>query len=209
MILCLARHGETDWNREGRYQGQRESQLTPIGEAQARALAQALGAQRFARVISSPLRRCTETALPAACACGVALETEPRLIEIAHGTWEGRLRSEIAENDPRTMREWREAPQRVHFAGGESLAGVRARLRAWLASLEGESGSAAAVTHDVLVRLAILEAQDRPLADLWRPRVVNGGYARFAFENGTLSLLDECVDEHLNGLLVDTAQQAL
>jgi phosphoserine phosphatase len=210
VILYVARHGETDWNREGRYQGQLESQLTSVGLAQARALARALGTHPIGRVISSPLKRCTDTARPLARLRGVETETEHRLIEIAHGKWEGRLRSEIAADDARTMRDWRASPQRVRFAGGESLADVRARFRDWLQSVRDlEAAGIAAITHDVLVRLAILEARGLPSADLWHVRVVNGGYARFDVSGEHFVLLDECIDAHLQGLIVDTADQAL
>ena len=126
-MIYVARHGETDWNREGRYQGQRESQLTGTGIAQARALAGALAQRGITRVITSPLARCVETAGPLAQRLGIPFETDPDLIEIAHGTWEGRLRASIEREDPQAMRTWREHPEQVQFEGGESLAQVDAR----------------------------------------------------------------------------------
>lgn len=209
MILYVVRHGETDWNREGRYQGQRESHLTATGRAQAQALADALAGASISRVITSPLARCVDTAAPLAARLGVNVEVDSRLIEIAHGTWEGRLRAEIERDDPQRMRAWRESPERVQFDGGESLEDVVARWRAFAAELDGEN-NIAVVTHDVLVRLALLDAARRSLSELWKPRVVNGGYARLAVEkNHKLRVLDECIDDHLGALLVDTAGQAL
>ncbi len=208
MMLFLARHGETDWNRDGRYQGQRESRLTTIGRAQAQALAKALSDASIARVISSPLARCLDTAAPLAARLGVDLEVDRRLIEISHGTWEGRLREEIERDDPLRMRAWREAPERVRFEGGESLDDVMRRWRAFARSIEGKS-DIAVVTHDVLVRLALLDARRRPLSQLWEPQVRNGAYARFAIDRGEWRVLDECIDDHLGELLVDSAQQAL
>jgi len=208
VILYVARHGETTWNREGRYQGQRESQLTEIGEEQARALAWALGESPIAEVYSSPLTRCLETARALAHVRGLVAVPDPRLIEIAHGTWEGRLRDEVEADDAARFVQWREAPDRVRFPGGESLAEVFARWRSFLASLP-DVEEVAIVTHDVLVRLAILDASGRELSQLWEPRVVNGGYARMELEDGELRLIDECVDAHLSGILVDTARQAL
>ena len=102
-MIYVARHGETDWNREGRYQGQRESQLTETGIAQADALADALSRKGVTRVIASPLARCVETARPLAQRLGIAVETDRDLIEIAHGTWEGRLRSAIERDEPAQM----------------------------------------------------------------------------------------------------------
>jgi phosphoserine phosphatase len=208
LILYVARHGETEWNREGRYQGRRESSLTQTGIAQARVLAQALAAHPIARVIASPLRRCVDTARRLAALRGLNVETDDRLIEIAHGDWEGRLRVEIEQNEAATMRRWRAQPELVHFKGGESLDEVRSRWRSFIESLGG-GAELAVVTHDVLVRLAILDATRRPLSELWKPRVVNGGYAVLSLTSGVPILLEECVDRHLQGLLVDTRGQAL
>jgi phosphoserine phosphatase len=206
-LIIVARHGETDWNREGRYQGQRESRLTQTGVAQANALAEALAVERVTRVIASPLARCVESAQPLARALGVAVETDPNLLEIAHGTWEGRLRAEIELDDPPTIRLWREHPQLVQFEGGESLHDVAHRWRAFVDQL-GDADAVAVVTHDVVVRIALLAAMQRPLAELWEPRVVNGGFARFR-GGGSWEVVDACVDAHLGSLVVDTAAQAL
>ncbi|MDE2481492.1 MAG: histidine phosphatase family protein [bacterium] len=208
MILYVARHGETDWNRAGRYQGRRESSLTEIGRAQAQALASALAERPIGRIISSPLRRCRETAQPLAERLGVPVEIDARAIEIAHGTWEGRLRSDLEREEPLALQRWREEPESVHFDGGESLAEVMARWRAFAKDLGG-TDEVLVVTHDVLARLAILDAQRRPLARFWEPRVVNGGYARLRRADGRFELLDECIDTHLGTLEVDTAHQAL
>ena len=208
MIVYVARHGETDWNRAGRYQGQRESSLTEIGRAQAAALGAALAEQPISRVISSTLRRCSETAEAVARFHSTPVETDTNLLEIAHGTWEGRLRDEIALTDAERMRRWREAPETVQFEGGESLSDTDRRWRAFAQSLSGKN-ELVLVTHDVLVRLAILNATAQSLSRFWEPRVVNGGYARFSVQNGAWQLLDECVDKHLAGLLVDPMQQAL
>lgn len=206
-MIYVARHGETDWNREGRYQGQRESQLTDIGTAQARALADALAPERITRVIASPLARCLDTARPLAARLNVALESDAALIEIAHGTWEGRLRSAIEREDPAAMEMWREHPDRVDFEGGESLAQVNGRWREFVRRL-GDADGVAIVTHDVIVRLAILTATGAALSELWKPQVVNGGYAVFR-GGGSWELLDPCVATHLGALTVDTASQAL
>jgi phosphoserine phosphatase len=208
VILYVARHGETTWNREGRYQGQRESALTETGKRQAQALAHALRERPLGAVYSSPLRRCRDSAQPLADQCGVELTIDERLIEIAHGTWEGRLRKDIEQTDAGRFAQWRSAPDAVAFPGGETLAAVDDRWQAFVASLAGD-GEVAIVTHDVLVRLAILDASQRPLRRLWEPRVVNGGYTRLELGNNALSALDECVDGHLSGILVDTSQQAL
>jgi broad specificity phosphatase PhoE len=208
VIVYVARHGETDWNLAGRYQGQRESDLTERGRRQARALATALSGGRIEAVYSSPLRRCRQSAADMAAAYSLPVRTDGRLIEIAHGVWEGRLRETIERDDADRYALWRNRPDEVVFPAGESLLQVRERWRAFAAEVEGYD-EAAVVTHDVLVRLAILDATGRGAERLWEPRVINGGYARFEVRDGRWTLLDECKDGHLNGLLVDVTGQAL
>src|SRR3546814_15083449 len=101
MRVLLARHGETPWNAEGRYQGQEDIALSPVGEAQACALGERLREVRIARAIASPLSRARRTA---ALALGQArpsmLAIGPGLLEIAHGEWDGPLPAELLEPAP-------------------------------------------------------------------------------------------------------------
>ena len=93
--ILLARHGETDWNRDGRYQGHADEPLNDRGRAQARELADRLREQPPAAIYTSDLRRASETAEIVASALGLALTLEPRLREIDVGSWEGRTRAEL------------------------------------------------------------------------------------------------------------------
>lgn len=207
-VIRVARHGETTWNSAGRYQGRRESTLSPLGIAQARALARALACKPIARIASSPLARCLATAHPLATALGLAVVQEPLLLEIGHGTWEGRDRDEIARNDPQRFYDWKQRPQRVHFAGGESVSDVLARWTRFADSCD-QNVETLVITHDVVVRLAILTARGGTTADLWKPKVVNAGFAEFSLAGGRWDLQTECVDEHLAGLAANADSQAL
>ena len=206
--VYVVRHAESEANREGRYQGRHDSPLSALGHQQAAALANTLAAGKVACVISSPLRRCTETALPVAARLGVALGCDDRVIEIAHGTWEGRLRAEVERDDAARMQAWRTAPQHVRFDGGESLAEVDARWRSFAATLPA-GADAIVVTHDILVRLAILAATNRPLAQLWQPKAENAAYAIFEINDARWQMVSECCATHLTGLRADISRQAL
>ncbi|HZO93953.1 MAG TPA: histidine phosphatase family protein [Candidatus Baltobacteraceae bacterium] len=208
MRVYVARHGETTWNRAGRYQGRRESDLSPLGESQALALAGAMERAGVGRIVSSPLRRCTATAQPSAERLGVSVEIDERLIEIAHGTWEGRLRDEIAANDPARYRAWREDPAHVAFEGGETIGAVLERWRSFAASVRpGEP--TLVVTHDAVVRVALCDAAGGDLRDFWRARVQNGGYAVFDADDSAWTLVEECAGAHLAGIAAATETQAL
>ena len=155
MILLL-RHGETFWNREARIQGHMESDLTPLGERQADAMA-GLVADLVARdggdfrLISSPIGRAMRTAGMVADATGLSIEVDPLLAEIACGEWEGKLRAEVAHHHPAIFatREW--------FFGaphGETFEDVTTRATHWLETIPPEpERRVIAVSHGVLGRL--------------------------------------------------------
>jgi probable phosphoglycerate mutase len=98
--ILLARHGETDWNREGRFQGWADPPLNEAGREQARALAERLRDTPFDAVYSSDLRRAHETAAIVAAPHGVPVVSDPDLREIDVGSWSGLTRTEIEERFP-------------------------------------------------------------------------------------------------------------
>jgi broad specificity phosphatase PhoE len=95
--ILLARHGETDWNREGRWQGWADPPLNDTGRAQARELAEQLRTTPFDAVYTSDLRRAAETAEIVAAPHGVPVVSDPELREIDIGSWSGLTKSEIQE----------------------------------------------------------------------------------------------------------------
>ncbi|HVI58511.1 MAG TPA: histidine phosphatase family protein [Luteimonas sp.] len=171
MKILLARHGETQWNAEGRYQGQEDIALSPVGEAQARALGGRLREVRIDRAIASPLSRARRTAELALGEARVPmLSTDPGLMEIAHGSWEGLLAAEIRERDPDRLLAWRDAPHEVLMPGGESLQHVFDR--AWPALLRASAGLGAddtllVVAHDAVNRVLLCHVLGIPFARLW------------------------------------------
>ncbi len=126
--LVLIRHGETDWNVEGRYQGQADPPLNARGVAQAQELARRLQGVGLDLLYSSPLRRARQTAEIIAQALGIPLYLEPRLKEIAQGEWETLLVTEIQERYPELFQRWETEPWSVQIPGGETLAQVQERV---------------------------------------------------------------------------------
>lgn len=173
MRILLARHGETPWNAEGRYQGQRDIALSPVGEAQARALGERLRTIEITRAVASPLSRATRTAQLALGEDRAGmLQFDPGLQEIGHGDWEGLLASEIGERDPVLLRAWREAPETVLMPGegGESLQHVLDR--AWPAFERACAGLGPddlllVVAHDAVNRVLLCRILGLPLSRLW------------------------------------------
>jgi probable phosphoglycerate mutase len=156
-MIYLCRHGETVFNRENRLQGRRESDLTALGERQAAAMADLLhdliarDPPAPWRLISSPLKRAQATAGLIAARLGLEVELEPRLIEISVGAWEGRLRTDLARDDPSILSDptwFFRAP------GGETYDDVMSRIRPWLAEQPDEPRRRLiVVSHGVAGRL--------------------------------------------------------
>ncbi|KAG1254689.1 hypothetical protein G6F68_010728 [Rhizopus microsporus] len=171
MRILLARHGETPWNAEGRYQGQIDIPLSPIGEAQAQALGARLASVDITRAVASPLSRAQRTAQRALGAARAdMLLTEPELQEIAHGEWEGLLASEIHEKDPSRLQAWREEPDTVLMPGGESLRLVLERSWRGLARATeglGEHDTLLVVAHDAVNRVILCKVLGLPISRLW------------------------------------------
>ena len=93
--ILLARHGETDWNRQLRFQGHADEALNETGRSQARQLAARLRAEPIAAVYSSDLRRASETARIVAASLKLPIVVDRRLREINVGSWQGRTRAEL------------------------------------------------------------------------------------------------------------------
>jgi probable phosphoglycerate mutase len=171
MKILLARHGETPWNAEGRYQGQEDIALSPVGEGQARALGERLREVPIDRAVASPLVRAARTAqLALGPSREYLLGTDAGLMEIAHGTWEGLLAEEIRARDPDLMHAWRHAPHEVLMPQGESLQHVLDR--AWPAFARACEGLGAhdtllVVAHDAVNRVLLCRILGIPLSKLW------------------------------------------
>jgi broad specificity phosphatase PhoE len=155
-VIYLVRHGETAFNREHRLQGHVDSPLTDLGERQAHAVGRLLrdlvGDEPGWRIIASPLGRAQKTAeIIAGQLRGIPIETDPRLIELSWGKWDGRLRSDLAREYPEAFGKTGWA---FHAPTGETYEAVSARLADWLASLPPEpERRIIAVSHGVAGRV--------------------------------------------------------
>jgi broad specificity phosphatase PhoE len=155
-VIYLCRHGQTEWNRERRLQGQTEADLTPLGRLQAAAMADLLHdliAREPAdwRIVASPLRRARDTAQVIATRLGLALEFDDRLMELTVGQWEGRLYADVHRENPEAFK----SPEWFFTApGGETYEQIMARVSEWLAEQAAEpERRLIVVSHGIAGRL--------------------------------------------------------
>lgn len=147
--LMLWRHGRTEWNAAGRFQGQLDPPLDAIGRTEAVAAAARLVAAGLRPeavvVVSSDLDRTVQTATALTELLGVPLRQDARLREHAMGSWEGLTRDEVAERYPEQYADWT-AGRPVRGRGGEDPDAVGERALAALVDLP-EASVAVVVTH--------------------------------------------------------------
>jgi broad specificity phosphatase PhoE len=160
--LYLIRHGETDWNVQGRYQGQADPPLNARGIAQSEALVEALQEERLDTLCSSPLQRAAGTAHIVSQALRIPLTVDDRFMEIHQGDWQTRLRSEIESLYPDRFRMWEARPWETRPPGGESIAEVQARVYAGVDALVARypRQRVGLVTHNIPIALLKMRYQD-------------------------------------------------
>jgi len=190
--ILLARHGETDWNRENRYQGHADPPLNQTGRAQAAELAAALAAEPLAAIYSSPLRRALETAEILAVPHGLEPVTVDALREVDVGSWEGLTRAEIEQRFPEQFARWLD--YQAGWEDGESYEEMGRRVIAGLLELAAahEGERILAVSHGGPVRgvYALADGITHSEARRRGPVVANAFVAEFAVEEGVLHRAD-------------------
>ena len=174
--VILARHGETDWNRNGIWQGHGDPPLNDLGRRQARQLAARLEGDAIDALYSSDMRRARETAGIVAAPRGLAVVLDPDLREMDVGSWTGLTLEQIGERFPGMT--YHDGESREAF--DERVLGALYRIAA-----AHDGGQVLAVAHGGVVR-----ALDRHVIGEPRPVLANCATVTFEFENGSFTRLD-------------------
>lgn len=191
MELVCVRHGRTAWNNVRRFQGRSDIPLDDEGRAQAQALAVFLAFDDFDRAYASPLSRAQETARAVLAArSGPPLQTDPDLIEMAFGTWEGLTWDEIVAKHPELDDAHETKPRYLTPDGGESFDEVVARVGSFIGRIAADTPERvlvvahAGVMH-ALVRVLLREPGDAALNVRFDPASVT----RFVGDGSTWCLV--------------------
>jgi probable phosphoglycerate mutase len=183
--LYLARHGETDWNAENRWQGHTDIPLNARGREQARAIAAALRGAGIAAVATSDLSRAHETARIVAAELGIAVTHIDRdLRERAFGCFEGLTRVECETLHPVAWQAWLEEKRAPSDAETQDqlAARVTAAIARFACAVEALRGAALIVTHGGALRAAVARA-----TGAMPPFVTNGGIWKLGWDEGLVS----------------------
>ncbi|WP_231567775.1 histidine phosphatase family protein [Sinomonas humi] len=167
--IVFWRHGRTDWNAAGRFQGQTDIPLNDDGVRQATHAARVLAAMGPSAIVSSDLERTRTTAEPLATETGLPVALDSGLRETNAGSWQGKTFAEIRVTDAELLGRWEDGDVGVAAGGAETRLDVAARTRAAVErSLEGlgESGTLVVVSHGGAIRVALAELLGLPHS-LW------------------------------------------
>jgi broad specificity phosphatase PhoE len=173
--LYLARHGETDDNREPiRVQGFTDTPLNDTGRRQAAELAGRVQPLGVRSLWSSDLSRAVETAEIVGARIGLRPALDPRLREADRGVWEGRLFVDIEREDPERYAAWRRAGPQFRFPGGESLREQQERVLESLDAIRATSEPPTLVVcHGGTIRVALCARDPRGLDAFHQFKVPN------------------------------------
>jgi probable phosphoglycerate mutase len=153
--VYLARHGQTAYNHEGRFQGQQQIPLDDTGRAQARELAERAAPYGFRALWTSPLLRARETADAVAARTGLVPIEDARLMETDAGEWTDRPFAEVRAEAQELFDSFAAAEPGFAFPGGESFAEQEIRVEAALADVMRGELPALVVCHGMVIRAAL------------------------------------------------------
>jgi broad specificity phosphatase PhoE len=192
MEILLARHGETDWNRESRFQGHADPALNDLGRQQAGELAEALAGEELAAVYSSPLRRALETAQVIAARHGLDAVPVEALREVDVGSWQGLTRDEIEQRFPKQFQRWLDYGQGWDDGETYEEMGRRAIVALQELAARHDGNRIAAMTHGGPIRAALARAAGISHAEARRrgPVIGNCFVARLAVQDGDFRRVD-------------------
>lgn len=193
-ILLLIRHGETQWNREDRFQGSADIPLSEGGRAQARQLANQLADKHLAAIYSSPLSRALDTAQALAAEHGLDVHIVDDLQEINVGEWSGKTWAEIQEVWPELMHNWRANPlESGPPPGGEDYAAFRRRCMEaldYIAGRHGDTDQVAVVCHGGVIRAVITGLLGIPWQTRGKIYTLNCSITRMRWQPGGDVIID-------------------
>jgi broad specificity phosphatase PhoE len=190
--IFLARHGESDWNVEKRFQGHTDRPLTERGREQAYALADLVAGEKIDAIYTSPLSRAQETAEIVAARAGLEPVALPELREVDTGSWSGLSRADVEARFPEGFARWRSGGS--GWEDGETYEEMAERVIGALGTVAEAhpDGRVLVISHGGPIRAIHAAAEGLAIDDYRRLRPVepNARLSTVAVENGRLTRLD-------------------
>ena len=201
MKFYLLRHGETEWNKLGKFQGLTDVSLNDRGVAQARDSARAALSWDHGALYASSLKRTVQVAEEIRKLSGVPVVTDPGLRELSLGDLEGVSGAEMRAGWPEVYASWRNNPADVVMPNGESL--TQLQERAWNVILEiershSQESGVIIVSHNFTIRTIICAILDIPLYNFHRLSLGLGSLCTFESDGDIRRLVTYNCNSHLS-----------
>ena len=199
LRIFLIRHGETEWNRQNRLQGNSDINLSPEGLHQALMLAEHAPFHHVDAIYSSDLTRALATANILAEKFDLDVKTMPALRETNFGDWEGRFISELAAESPRDFGKFFTDPERCHPPHGETFLEAQARVMIAIREIisNHDDQNIVVVSHGSAIRLILGAALDMPIHKMWAIAQFNMALNVLRVDDGDLTVELMNSTEHL------------
>ena len=189
--LIIIRHGETEWNQTGRFQGHSDVPLSEKGRAQAEALAQNLIIDHVDAIYASDLIRAMETAAPLARRFGVDVIPDTALRELNFGTWEGRNFSDINAECPDAMKHFYSDPEKANIPNGEPFPVFQKRVAGGVSEIvRAQQGKRVViVSHGASIRILLADILAMPIRSIWHVSQLNTAVNKIRFEDDGFAIV--------------------
>ncbi|MDR3455740.1 MAG: histidine phosphatase family protein [Rhodoferax sp.] len=197
--LILIRHGETDWNRELRFQGQLDAPLNAVGHEQARRLALRLASESVHHLVCSDLQRARQTALPTERQLDLQSLADSGLREQSFGMVEGMRADDIRAQHPDVWARWVQFQADYAIPGGESTLQFHARVMNAIRQLVAahREQTLVVVTHGGVLDMIYRTARALPLGGPRQSEIPNGGLNRVHMQGDAIDIISWADTQHL------------
>jgi broad specificity phosphatase PhoE len=174
--IHIVRHGETEWNVKGKWQGHKDSPLTQLGKTQAHKVKSSI-TEQIDVAYSSPSNRTIETAQIILNGTNQPIKTIPELKEINLGVWEGKQKKEVETKYPTEYKTFWSCPSKFSLDQAETFEDLQERaIKAVLKILKIEDGKTVLlVSHHTPIKVILSYFENRPIDKIWDPPFVGNG----------------------------------
>jgi probable phosphoglycerate mutase len=184
MKLILVRHGESNWNKYGVIQGNRDPYLSEEGRRQTQLLMKRLSKEKIDVIYSSPLRRALEGAKMIAEARNLNVCIRKELEEFNLGEWQGKTIRKVEKEYPGMLNKWFTNPSKVEVPGGETLAAFRKRIVKVFDEIKRDysNGTVLVVTHGGVISMYLVHVLEMNPDRIWRIPLKNTSLSVLYFD---------------------------
>lgn len=183
--IIIIRHGETEWNKTGRFQGHSDVPLSAEGRAQAEALGRNLRIDHVDAIYASDLARAMETAAPLAVRFGLDVIPDPALRELNFGAWEGRNFRDVNAECQDAMKRFYNDPERADIPDSENFTDFQKRVAGCVRTIAAEQRGkrVVIVSHGAAIRILMADILAMPIRSIWHISQLNTAVNCIHFED--------------------------